>query len=229
MFLTNGVLSPNLLQNVILTVFLCPVRWSKVWQVWKGGLYRCKLAAHSVWLTFSTRCRPMESIGTDTNTNTFLQGMLLECYEMKWGSEVVTSTAVTSSWTQTSHQSSADIVKTHSQQRFEERPEYSSLYSWNCLVTPVRPIWYYITAMTKLFGRTLHKRNMTHILYNSTQSSEIRHQHHISCGTEHGKDVCALVLSCVHSNRTMWVYHVLGRVTHCTTCKYTDIKSSDSW
>lgn len=59
--LTNGVLSPYLLQKVILTVFLCPVLWSKVWQVWKGGLYRCKLAAHSVWLTFSTRCRPMES------------------------------------------------------------------------------------------------------------------------------------------------------------------------
>lgn len=61
MSLTNGVLSPYLLQKVIWTVFLCPVLWSKVWQVWKGGLYRCKLAAHSVWLTFSTRCRPMES------------------------------------------------------------------------------------------------------------------------------------------------------------------------
>lgn len=59
--LTYGVLSPNLLQKVILTVFLCPVRWSKVWHVWNGGLYRCRLAAHSVWLTFSTRCRPMES------------------------------------------------------------------------------------------------------------------------------------------------------------------------
>lgn len=46
--LTSGVLLPNLLQNVILTVFLCPVRWSNVWQHWKGGLYKCKLAAHSV-------------------------------------------------------------------------------------------------------------------------------------------------------------------------------------
>lgn len=37
-FLTYGVLSPYLLQKVILTVFLCPVRWSKVWHDWKGGL-----------------------------------------------------------------------------------------------------------------------------------------------------------------------------------------------
>ncbi|TNN44652.1 hypothetical protein EYF80_045128 [Liparis tanakae] len=48
-------------RKVIFTVFLCPVRWSKVWQAWKGGLYRCKLAAPSVWLPFSTRCRPKES------------------------------------------------------------------------------------------------------------------------------------------------------------------------
>lgn len=68
--LTNGVLSPCLLQKVILTVFLCPVRWSKVWQVSNGGLYRCRLTAHSVWLTFSTRCRPMES-ETDTKEENY--------------------------------------------------------------------------------------------------------------------------------------------------------------
>lgn len=65
--LTYGVLFPNLLQKVILTLFLCPVLWSNVWHVWKGGLYKCKLTAHSVWLTFSTRWRPMES---ETNGST---------------------------------------------------------------------------------------------------------------------------------------------------------------
>ena len=48
----NGVLIPNLLWNVMVTLFLCPVLWSKAWHVSKGGLYKWRLTAGSVWLTF---------------------------------------------------------------------------------------------------------------------------------------------------------------------------------
>lgn len=55
---------------------------------------------------------------------------------------------------------------------------------------------------------------MTHILYCCTQSSEIRHQQHISCGTGHGKDVCSLVHTAAEKHECITVWR---RLTHCAT------------
>lgn len=68
---TDGTRSPNLLQNVTLAAVFLPVRWSNMWQVSKGGLYRCSDTERSTWLGFSTRCNPSESERNERNRATW--------------------------------------------------------------------------------------------------------------------------------------------------------------
>lgn len=66
MSLTKGVRFPNLDQKVTLVLKVFPVLWSKHLQVSKGGEYRWRLQAVSVWLLFSTLWRPFSSIQKKT-------------------------------------------------------------------------------------------------------------------------------------------------------------------
>ncbi|MPC58488.1 hypothetical protein E2C01_052494 [Portunus trituberculatus] len=59
--LTKSTLSPNLLQKVTGHLDLLPVRSSNMEQLLKGGQYRWRDTAFSLWEGFSTRCSPRES------------------------------------------------------------------------------------------------------------------------------------------------------------------------